>query len=73
MSFIQPPLPFPTSSHYIFMIIFKCHRASLVAQLVKNPSALWETWILSLAWEDPLGKGPSTYSSILAWKILWTV
>ena len=40
--------------------------ASLVAQLVKNPPAMWETWVRSLGWEDPLEKEMSTYSSILA-------
>ena len=39
--------------------------ASLVAQLVKNLSAMWETWIRSLGWEDSLEKGKATYSSIL--------
>ena len=47
--------------------------ASLVAQLVKNPSAMWETWFRSLGWEDPLVKGPATHSSILAWRIPWTI
>ena len=47
--------------------------ASLVAQLVKNPPAMWETWVLSLGWEDPLQKGKATHSSILAWRIPWTV
>ena len=47
--------------------------ASLVAQLVENPSAMWETWIQSLGWEDLLEKGKATYSSILAWRIPWTV
>ena len=40
--------------------------ASLVAQLVKNPPAMWETWVRSLGWEDPLEKGKATHSSILA-------
>ena len=44
-------------------------RAFLVAQLVKN----LETWVLSLGWEDPLEKGKATHSSILAWRIPWTV
>ena len=44
-------------------------RASLVAQLVKNPPLMRETWVLSLGWEDPLEKGKSTHSSILAWRI----
>ena len=47
--------------------------ASLMAQLVKNPSAMRETWVWSLGWEDPLEKGTATHSSILAWRILWTV
>ena len=47
--------------------------ASLVAQLVKNPPAMWETWVQSLGWEDPLEKGKATPSSTLAWRILWTV
>ena len=46
--------------------------ASLVAQLVKNPPAMQETWVRSLGWEDPLEKGKATYSSILAWRIPWT-
>ena len=40
--------------------------ASLVVQLVKNPPAVWETWVRSLGWEDPLKKGVATHSSILA-------
>ena len=40
--------------------------ASLVAQLVKNLPAMWETWVQSLGWQDP-------HSSILAWRIPWTV
>ena len=44
-----------------------------MAQLVKNPSAMQETWVLSLGWEDPLEKGVATHSSILAWRIPWTV
>ena len=47
--------------------------ASLVAQLVKNPHAIWETWVQSLGWEDPLKKGKATHSSILAWRTPWTV
>ena len=48
-------------------------RASLVAQLVKNPPAMQETWVRSLSWEDPLEKGKATHSSILAWRIPWTI
>ena len=47
--------------------------ASLVAQPVKNPPAMWETWFRSLGWEDPLVKGKAVHSSILAWRIPWTV
>ena len=46
--------------------------ASLVNQLVKNPPAMQETWIRFLGWED-LEKGKATHSSILAWRIPWTV
>ena len=46
--------------------------ASLVAQLVKNPPAMWESGVQFLGWEDPLKKGMANYSSILAWRILWT-
>ena len=37
--------------------------------MVKNPSAMWETWVRSLGWEDPLEEGVATRSSILAWRI----
>ena len=47
--------------------------ASLVAQLVKNLPAMQETWVCSVGWEDPLEKGKATHSSILAWRIPWTV
>ena len=47
--------------------------ASLVAQLVKKPPAMWETWVQSLGWEDSLEKGKVTHSSVLAWRIPWTV
>ena len=43
--------------------------ASLVAQTVKNLRAMWETWVRSLGWEDPLEEGMATHSSILAWRI----
>ena len=47
--------------------------ASLVAQLVKNLPAMREAWVQSLGWEDPLEKGTTTHSSILAWRIPWPV
>ena len=43
-----------------------------MAETVKNPSAMQETWVQSLGWEDPLEKGKATHSSILAWRIPWT-
>ena len=46
--------------------------ASLVAQLVKHPPAVLETWVRSLGWDDPLEKGKATQSRILAWRIPWT-
>ena len=42
---------------FINYILIEMIRASLVAQLVKNPPAVWETWIQFLVWEDPLEKG----------------
>ena len=47
--------------------------ASLVAQLVKNLPVMWETWVRSLGWEDPLEKGKAAHSSILASRIPWTI
>ena len=47
--------------------------AFLVTQLVKNPPTMWKTWVQSLSWEDPLEKGMAAHSSILAWRIPWTV
>ena len=44
-----------------------------MAQLVKNPPAVRETWVQSLGWEDPLEEGKATHSSVLAWRIPWTV
>ena len=46
---------------------------SLVAQLVKNPPAMHETWVQSLGWEDPLVKKKATHSRIVAWRISWAV
>ena len=47
--------------------------ASLLAQLVKNPLAIREIWVRSMGWDDPLEKGAATNSSILTWRIPWTV
>ena len=46
--------------------------ASLVAQRLKRLPPMWETWVRSLGWEDPLEKEMATHSSILAWRIPWT-
>ena len=40
--------------------------------MVKNLPAMWDIWVQSLSWEDPLEESMATYSSILAWRILWT-
>ena len=42
------------------------------AQMAKNKPAMWETWVQSLGWEDPLEEGMATHSSILAWRTPWT-
>ena len=47
--------------------------APIVAPLVKNPPAVWQSWARSLGREDPLEKGKPTHSSVLAWRIPWTV
>ena len=44
-----------------------------IAQLVKNLPEMQENWVQSLGWEDPLEKGKATHSSILAWRIPWTI
>ena len=40
--------------------------------VVKNPPAMWETWVRSQGWDDPLKEGMATHSSILAWRIPWS-
>ena len=52
---------------------YSVYRASLIAQLVNNLPAMQETPVRFLGWEDPLEKGKATHSSILAWRIPWTV
>ena len=56
----------------LYKICLRTVWASLVAQTVKNPPAMQETWVSCLGWEDPLEKGMATNSSILAWRIPWT-
>ena len=59
--------------HFYLDVWLHVKGASLVAQLVDNPSAMQETWVWSLGGEDPLEKGKATHYSILAWRIPWTV
>ena len=54
---------------YIYIYTHTDRGASLVAQTVKNPPAMWKTWVRSMDWEDPLEEGMATHSSILAWRI----
>ena len=54
---------------WLFILNTVVCRAYLVAQLVKNPPAMWDTWVRSLGWEDPLEDCMTTHSSILAWRI----
>ena len=58
---------------FLKIIYFFFDRAGSVAQLGKNLPAMREIWVQSLGWEDPLEKGKATHSSILAWRIPWTV
>ena len=51
----------------------KYTNLTLVGQRVKHLPAMWETWVRSLGWEDPLEKEMATHSSILAWRIPWIV
>ena len=58
---------------YVCLFELWFSQASLVAQTVKYLSAMRETWVRSLGWEDPLEKGKAAHSSILDWRIPWTV
>ena len=55
-----------------FVPLYNWLRASLVAQMVKRLSTLWETLVRSLGWEDPLEKELAIHSRTVAWKIPWT-
>ena len=55
------------------MTIYDNKWAPPVAQLVKNLPAMWETWVQSLNWESPGEGNRATHSSILAWRIPWTI
>ena len=61
-----------TIEQLYFIDICRSLWASLVTQMLKNTPAVWETWVQSLDWEDPLEKGMATHSRILAWRIPWT-
>ena len=63
----------PSTVPVLYTIEFPFKTLLKVAQLVKNPPAMWGTWVRSLGWEDPLEKGKATHSSILAWRSPWTV
>ena len=56
-------------NRYVFQLF---DSTFLVAHMVKNLTAVQETWVQSLGWEDPLEDGMATHSSILAWRIPWT-
>ena len=58
-----------TELHWIWSPPLLIGGASLLAQQVKNPPAMWETWVRSLGWDDLLEKGKATHSSILGWRI----
>ena len=68
-SWIQTPAAELLSELSMFLNL---SRASLVAQRLKCLPPMWETWVQSLGWEDPLEKEMATHSSVLAWKIPWT-
>ena len=71
--------PFRSIFFIFFFLFYLCWRslmdiplyrwASLVTQLVKNPPAMWETWVRSLGWEGSLEKATATHSTILAWRV----
>ena len=78
--FLLQPIVLDTFTFHIVRIYYHVQKlayniflegASLVAQLVKNPPEMWETWVCSLDWDDPLEEGMATHSSILAWRIPW--
>ena len=56
----------------LFNLALYSEWAPLLAQVVKNLPAMWDTLVRSLGWKDPLEKGMAAHSGILAWKIQWT-
>ena len=78
--YLYPKKFLSTSAKYLqrkhlsdFTLITHPNIISLIAQLLKNPPVMQETWVRYLGWEDPLEKGKATHSSILAWRIPWTI
>ena len=78
MDILQGLVPCFSSSSFLsgsilsFLPTFSPFSGFPVAQLVKNLAAMWETWVQSLGWEDPLEKEMAPHSSILAWRVPWT-
>ena len=70
---LHPLLNKSSSAFSILYFPLQYSSASLLAQLVKNPPAMWEIWVLFLGWEDPLEEGKAIHSSILAWRIPRTI
>ena len=54
------------------MMHMKIHSSALVAQMIKNPHAMLETWVQSLGWQELLEEGMATHFSIRGWRIPWT-
>ena len=67
---LESSIPPKNSGSFSRELVFET-GASLVAQMVKHLPAMWETWVWSLGWEDPLEMEMATHSSTLAWKIPW--
>ena len=63
----------PKMKSEVFIFTVVLFRVSLVAQMVKNLPAVQETWVQYLGWEESLEKEKATHSSIVTWRILWTV
>ena len=78
MEDLRRMLDYPSSVFLFLLVLFpfvlaaSSFKASLMAQRIKRLPAKQETQVLSLGWEDPLEKGMTTHSNILAWRILWT-
>ena len=58
--------------YILYICMYVCITKGFPAQMVKNLTAMWETWVQSLGWEDPLEEGIATHSSVLAWRCPWT-